>query len=55
MFEGTRLAYVVPGYTGHIPKNCQESTGPFIEEKPSNHIPGRCSFILIVQGYGGYI
>lgn len=20
MFEGTRLQYIVPGYTGHIPK-----------------------------------
>lgn len=21
MFEGTRLNYIVPGYTGHIPKS----------------------------------
>jgi hypothetical protein len=45
MFEGTRLAYIVPGYTGHIPKTYHEPTGPYVEEKPSNHIPG----------YGGYI
>lgn len=41
MFEGTRLAYVVPGYTGHIPKTHFEGTGGYyIEEKPQNHIPG---------------
>ena len=41
MFEGTRLAYIVPGYTGHISKTYHDQSGPYIEEKVSNHIPGR--------------
>lgn len=31
MFEGTRLSYVVPGYTGHIPKSVQERGGPYVD------------------------
>ena len=31
MFEGTRLTYVVPGYTGHIPKT-QFERGGFYED-----------------------
>ncbi|KAM3141900.1 hypothetical protein pb186bvf_005986 [Paramecium bursaria] len=41
MFEGTRLQYIVPGYTGHIPKTHFEQQGGYYqEEKPENHIPG---------------
>lgn len=40
MFEGTRLSYVVPGYTGHIPKNVYEQGDAYADIKPTNHIPG---------------
>ena len=48
MFEGTRLAYIVPGYTGHIPKTFHEPNGLYVEEKPSNHIPGRDDWQYLV-------
>jgi hypothetical protein len=53
MFEGTRLSYIVPGYTGHIPKTVQEQGGPYVEGKPTSHIPGWSSKLTI--GYAGYI
>lgn len=28
MFEGQRLNYIVPGYTGHIPKKVYDGTVP---------------------------
>lgn len=55
MFEGTRLQYIVPGYTGHIPKSFFEQQGAnFVDEKPSNHIPGNF-FVAPLSGYAGVI
>ncbi|CAK56526.1 unnamed protein product (macronuclear) [Paramecium tetraurelia] len=60
MFEGTRLQYIVPGYTGHIPKGFfEQQVGYYQEEKPQNHIPGYAGEIksmkaenLFAQTYG---
>lgn len=38
MLEGTRLDYLLPGYTGHIPK--KEQFDPVIDETKRAHIPG---------------
>jgi len=38
MLEGTRLDYLLPGYTGHIPK--KEQFDPAIDETKRAHIPG---------------
>lgn len=45
MFEGTRLSYIVPGYTGHIPKTHNSGGGVYMEEKPQNHIPGKREWV----------
>jgi hypothetical protein len=47
MFEGTRLSYVVPGYTGHIPKTVHGQGPAYEEGKPANHIPGLYLLILL--------
>ncbi len=38
MLEGTRLKYIIPGYTGHIPKKEEFDTNP--AQKKEAHIPG---------------
>ena len=38
MLEGTRLEYLIPGYTGHIPK--KEQFDVVLNEKKEAHIPG---------------
>ena len=40
MFEGQRLQYVVPGYTGHIPHKVYEDNISLQESKPTGKIPG---------------
>ena len=40
MFEGQRLQYVVPGYTGHIPHKVYEDNVSLQETKPTGKIPG---------------
>jgi hypothetical protein len=47
MFEGQRLQYVVPGYTGHIPHKVYEDNVPLQENKPTGKIPG--IFLSIFQ------
>ena len=37
MFEGTRLNYIVPGYTGHIPKaSSHMNQSTYTEQRPVN-------------------
>jgi len=40
MFEGQRLQYVVPGYTGHIPHKVYEDNVPLQDNKAIGKIPG---------------
>eukprot|EP01017_Pseudomicrothorax_dubius_P048876 TRINITY_DN8996_c0_g2_i2.p1 TRINITY_DN8996_c0_g2~~TRINITY_DN8996_c0_g2_i2.p1 ORF type:complete len:241 (+),score=50.42 TRINITY_DN8996_c0_g2_i2:75-797(+) len=44
MLEGNRLSYVVPGYTGHIPKNIAH-----LSEPPKSDTKGQ------IPGYGGFV
>ena len=53
MFEGQRLQYVVPGYTGHIPHKVYENNVPLQENKPTGKIPG--IFCIDLSGYSGYV
>ncbi len=47
MFEGQRLQYVVPGYSGHIPHKVYEENVSLQENKPTGKIPG--IFLSIFQ------
>lgn len=47
MFEGQRLHYVVPGYTGHIPHKVYEDNVSLQENKPNGKIPG--TFLLMFR------
>ncbi len=41
MFEGQRLSYIVPGYTGHIPSKQVDNWQPLDpSDKPKSKIPG---------------
>ncbi|EAR93097.3 hypothetical protein TTHERM_00449470 (macronuclear) [Tetrahymena thermophila SB210] len=49
MFEGTRLSYVVPGYTGHIPKVIRDDPIPIQKQEPKYQIPGYDGYIPSIK------
>ena len=52
MLEGTRLDYLVPGYTGHIPK--KEQFDPVLNEKKEAHIPGYAGKVKSIKSENMY-
>ena len=45
MIRSGRLDFVIPGYTGHIPKNYKEKTEtPELPER-EGHIPGYAGYV----------
>ncbi|KRW99308.1 hypothetical protein PPERSA_02420 [Pseudocohnilembus persalinus] len=49
MFEGSRLSYVVPGYTGYIPKEVQYDRVQVQEQEPTYQIPGYAGYTTSIK------
>ena len=52
MLEGTRLDYLIPGYTGHIPKKEKFDSNP--PEKKEAHIPGYAGKVKSIKSENMY-
>ena len=49
MLQGTRLDYVVPGYTGFISSAVKQGEVPPAKEKPRYEIPGYAGYVKSVK------
>ncbi|EGR28284.1 hypothetical protein IMG5_179410 [Ichthyophthirius multifiliis] len=49
MFEGTRLSYIVPGYTGHIPNIQRDDVLVINKQDPRYQIPGYEGYVNSIK------
>merc|ERR1711948_80265 len=48
MLKNSKTSYIVPGYTGHLPKSAQPQPDIPVED-PHGQIPGYCGYIELVK------